>query len=218
MPPLSLNRYAAIIWDCDGVLIDSEVIACGTSAEVLREKGGKITLEDYLERFLGKTQKQMLDEIGFIGPYPSQEVRQRKWAAFKSHLKAIDGIHEVLKSASVPMAVASGSDPERLDYTLGLTNLLGYFNGHIYSAETVKNGKPAPDIFLLAAEKLGVNPRDCLVIEDSPFGVQGAKAAGMTAFGFTGGSHMSPLLKQRLADSQPHATFDHMSQLLRKAA
>jgi len=218
MHPLPLNRYAAIIWDCDGVLIDSEVLACSTVVDIMVERGAKITLEDYLIRFMGKSSAQMMTELGISGHFPFQEAQKRQKEVFTARLKAIPDIHDVLESTFVPMAVASGSEMARLQHTLELTGLLDYFSGHIYSTEMVKNGKPAPDVFLLAAEKLNVNPKDCLVIEDSPFGVQGAKAAGMTVYGFMGGSHMSPLLKQRLADANPDAMFDHMNQLLRKAA
>ncbi len=215
---LPIHNYAAVIWDCDGVLIDSEALACGSSVDVLREKGYDITLQDFLERFMGKSRAQIMEGIGFTGDYPAEEMRARKWEAFKNHLKATPGIHDVLNSLAVPTAIASGSDPERLEYTLGLTGLLDYFKEHVYSAELVKNGKPAPDIFLYAAERLGVAPKDCLVVEDSPHGISGAKAAGMDVYAFTGGSHIMPSIRQSLIDAKPHAIFDNMNALLHKAA
>lgn len=105
-------------------------------------------------------------------------------------MKIIDGIHEVLEQIDLPMAIASGSDYERLEYTLQLTGLYGRFKNCTYSSSLVAKGKPSPDIFLYAAEQLGVYPRDCLVIEDSLNGVRAGKAANMTVFGFTGGSHV----------------------------
>ncbi len=214
MQTLSLDRYAAVIWDCDGVLIDSEVLACSPVVDILTEKGAEITLEDYLHRFMGKSAAQMLKELGISGSFPLSDLQARQKEAFTRHLKAIPDVHDVLDSIFVPVAVASGSEMARLELTLELTHLLDYFSGHIYSAEMVKRGKPAPDIFLLAAEKLGVNPKDCLVIEDSPHGVTGALAAGMDVYAFTGGSHMTPVLRQKLAEAKPTAMFSHMGELI----
>jgi len=214
MHPLSLNRYAAIIWDCDGVLIDSEVLACSPVVDILKEKGAQITLEDYLHRFMGKSAAQMLKELGISGSFPLDDLKKRQKEAFTRHLKAIPDVHDVLESIFVPVAVASGSEMARLEHTLELTHLLDYFSGHIYSTEMVKNGKPSPDVFLLAAEKLGVEPKDCLVIEDSVHGVKAAQAAGMDVYAFTGGSHMTPVLRQKLTEAKPTAIFDHMNVLM----
>lgn len=213
------HQYAAVIWDCDGVLIDSEALACAASVDTLQRLGVDITLESYIERFIGKSRQKILDELGLTSDYPETvhaEHAARQNALFKDKLKAIDGIHDVLSGAGVPMAVASGSDPDRLSYTLGLTALAPYFNGHIYSAEIVAQGKPAPDIFLLAADKLGIAPKDCLVIEDSRFGIAAARAAGMSVYAFTGGSHMTPSIRQGLIDAAPDAIVDHMQQLVRR--
>jgi HAD superfamily hydrolase (TIGR01509 family) len=212
---LNFLRYKAILWDCDGVLIDSEILACTASVDVLREEGVDITLQEYIERFLGKNRPQILAEIGFSGTFPTEKHKARKKFLFDSQLKPIPGIHDVLSSLSLPMAIASGSDPERLQYTLGLTNLLKYFKEHVYSSESVKNGKPAPDIFLYAAEKLRVAPADCLVIEDSSHGVAAAKAAGMDVYAFTGGSHMTENLRNKLVAAKPNAIFDDMSIFLK---
>lgn len=110
--------------------------------------------------------------------------------------------------------MASGSEKDRLDHTLGITKLAGYFKGHIYSAEMVKNGKPAPDIFLLAAQKLGVDPKDCLVIEDGIHGITAAKAAGMTVYAYTGGEHMTDDLKAKVAAAKPDRILTDIRQLM----
>jgi HAD superfamily hydrolase (TIGR01509 family) len=214
MQPLSLDRYAAIIWDCDGVLIDSEMLSCSLAVEILAEKGVHITLEEYTHRFLGNSLAQMMAALGVADSFPVEEMHRREKEASALHLKAIPGVHDVLKSLSLPVAVASSGRKARIDHALGITKLLPYFNGHIYSAEMVRNGKPAPDLFLLAAEKLGVAPADCLVIEDSTNGVRGARSAGMDVYAFTGGGHMTPALRQKLADAKPTALFDHMQALL----
>jgi len=214
MQSISLNRYKAIIWDCDGVLIDSEVLACSIVVDILKEKGAQITLEEYLHRFMGKSAVQMMADLNVAGDFPFAELQKRQKEAFTRHLKATPGIHDVLESVSMPVAVASGSEMKRLEHTLGLTELLNFFGRHIYSTEMVRNGKPAPDVFLLAAEKLGVNPKDCLVIEDSPHGVKGAQAAGMDVYAFTGGSHITSAIRQALIEAKPTALFNDMSELI----
>ncbi len=214
---MSTQNYQAIIWDCDGVLIDSEIIACQASVDVLREVGHDMALETFLDRFMGKGLAQILTEIGgetLVSTFPSAKLRARQKQLFTESLKAIDGIHAVLDSVILPMAIASGSAKERLDHCLAVTQLQDYFGDHVYSSELVKNGKPAPDIFLLAAEKLGIAPEHCLVIEDSAHGVAGAKAAGMGVYAFTGGSHMSAALRQKLVDAQPSHIFHNMKELI----
>lgn len=210
----------AVIWDCDGVLIDSELIACGVAADVLSEKGkSHITAEDYIARFIGMTATQIAAEMGLSGTFPADEIKERQFSAFTEKLKATPGIARVLQNLGLPTAVASGSDLDRLHHTLGITGLRDFFGPHIYSANMVKNGKPAPDIFLYAAEKLGVAPEDCLVLEDSRLGIAGAKAAGMKVFGFSGGSHITPQLLKDLENAAPDAIFSDMSLLtLQKAA
>jgi HAD superfamily hydrolase (TIGR01509 family) len=212
-------KYKAIIWDCDGVLIDSEVLACGVAVEILAEIGYTIPLDTYLNRFMGKSSAQMFQQIeqetglNLTEIFPTERMKERQKAVFNRHLQAISGVEDVLKAVNLPMAVASGSESERLQHTLSITNLIGYFNNHIYSVERVQNGKPAPDIFLYAAEKLKVAPKDCLVIEDSIHGVNAAKAGGMDVFAYTGGSHMTPSLRQNLTDVGVQAVLQHMDEL-----
>ncbi|MDP9196290.1 MAG: HAD family hydrolase [Pseudomonadota bacterium] len=188
--------FRAILWDCDGVLIDSEHIACGHAARVLTDAGYPITTEDFIRRFAGQSDKHTYETIqraaGFdIHPRIDQgKKRAERDHLFRQHLKPIAGIHDLLDKIRLPMAIASGSAWDRLELTLKITNLFDRFMPHIYPASLVKNGKPAPDIFLHAAAQLGVEPQHCLVIEDSENGVRAGKAAGMTVYGFTGGSHI----------------------------
>jgi HAD superfamily hydrolase (TIGR01509 family) len=212
-------KYKAIIWDCDGVLIDSEALACGSEAEAFGKLGYKISTEDFIDRFMGKNSKQLFQEIEQDSGLRLEEAFQRSGAAerikelFNSSLKAIPGIAETLNSFSVPMAVASGSSPARLAHSLTLTSLFSYFKEHIYSSEQVKNGKPAPDVFLYAAQKLGVAPQECLVIEDGIHGIAAAKAAGMDVYAYVGGSHMTEKLRQKVADTRPNKIFSDMRAL-----
>lgn len=209
-----------IIWDCDGCLIDSEMIACAVSAEALSRLGYKISTQDYITRFAGKGRMETLqiisDETGkdFAAIFPVDEVNYQRKQRFEAELKPVTGIFEALDVlAHVPMCIASGSEPERLEHSLSLTGLYERFSPHVFSASMVAKGKPAPDLFLHAAEQMEANPQKCLVIEDSPLGVQGAKAAGMQVWGFTGASHGSPGLHKRLEEAGAHHVFGDMRAL-----
>lgn len=213
-------KYRAIIWDCDGVLIDSEVLACTTAVEVLEGLGHSISLEEYLRRFMGKSNVQICSEIRLEtglqlqGDVLSDHLYEEQKKSFIQGLQATPGVHHVLKNISVPMAIASGSSPARLQHCLEVTKLAGYFNGHLYSSEMVKRGKPAPNIFLYAAKKMGIAPKDCLVIEDGIHGLQGAKTAGMDVFAYTGGSHMNAHLKQNVINAGANAILSNMNEML----
>jgi HAD superfamily hydrolase (TIGR01509 family) len=142
------------------------------------------------------------------------KLRDRLHERFRAELKPVPGIVETLEKLPAPRCVASSSRPERLRLVLGLTGLLSFFDGHIFSATMVKNGKPAPDLFLHAAREMGVLPERCLVIEDSPAGVEAAKAAGMRVFGFIGGAHAARYdLASALAALAPDVIFDDMLRL-----
>jgi HAD superfamily hydrolase (TIGR01509 family) len=188
------------MFDCDGVLIDSEVIACRTEAACLTALGISVTLEDILDRYLGIGLTTMLADLearlGHTQPaLPAdfaETLRRQVAAAFEAELRPIPGIEAALQALPQPRCVASGSAPERLRHSLGLTGLLPHFDPHIFSASQVARGKPAPDLFLFAAQRMRVLPDACVVIEDSVAGVQAAAAAGMRVVGFTGGSHCRP--------------------------
>jgi HAD superfamily hydrolase (TIGR01509 family) len=186
----------AVLWDCDGCLIDSEYIACSHGARLLTEAGYPISADDYIRRFCGQGESLMYgtieSEIGFDirTKLDKAKKKREREQLFRTQLKAIDGIPELLKKIDLPMAVASGSDPDRLQLTLSIVGLYDQLMPHVYSADLVSNGKPAPDIFLYAANQLGIVPEHCLVIEDSENGVRAGRAAGMPVIGFTGGAHI----------------------------
>lgn len=189
-------KYAGVLWDCDGCLIDSEWIACGLGAEMLTELGYPITTQEFVLRFCGQSKSHIYGTIqnetgiDYLPLLAAEDKVTRQREAFRKDLKTICGIEDVLDGINVPMAIASGSAMDRLEYTLQLTNLYDRFAGRIYNSAMVERGKPHPDVFLYAAEQLGVAPEQCLVIEDSHNGVRAGKAAGMTVFGFTGGLHI----------------------------
>jgi len=180
-----------IIFDCDGVLVDSEPISIRIDAVMLSDFGLQLAPEEIVERFVGRSPSVMREAIeGHIGhalPHGwNARYRPLFNTAYEAELRPIDGIEEALDQIHQPSCVASSSDPDRLVYKLKLTGLYERFAGRIFSAAEVRNGKPAPDLFLYAAERMGVSPGGCAVVEDSQYGVQAARAAGMNAFGYAG--------------------------------
>jgi HAD superfamily hydrolase (TIGR01509 family) len=180
-----------VIFDCDGVLVDSEPISIRVDADVLAEVGLHLSQQEIIDRFVGRSPAVMRDAIErhHGGPLPAdwlERSRLRYTEAFAHELHPIDGIEDALDHISVATCVASSSEPDELAYKLKLTGLYERFEGRIFSAVEVANGKPAPDLFLHAAQQMGVGPGACVVVEDSQYGVQAARAAGMAAYGYTG--------------------------------
>jgi len=207
-----------IIFDCDGVLVDSEVIACRVYADVLSRHGYPITADQVFERFLGRSTRQATLEIetdlGHALPDEYHEQLQKElFGAFEAELEAIGGIHDVLDRVAQRVCVASSGSQQRMRVSLGSTGLYERLAPNIFSASQVKNGKPAPDLFLFAAGEMKVPPERCVVVEDSVAGIAGAKAAGMTVFGFHGGSHCLPGYAAPLRQAGADLTFDDMRQL-----
>lgn len=213
-----------VIFDCDGVLIDSEVIAARVNAALLGEVAGMpVTVEEVLARFVGISDHAMFHMLeaehdralpdGFAALMAA-----RNRHAFEKELVAIAGAAAVSAALPYKKCVASSSTPERLRHSLGLTGLKKLFEPHIFSTTMVARGKPAPDLFLYAAERMAAAPSACVVIEDSVAGVEAARAAGMTAFGFRGGSHCLTGHGDQLTGAGASLVFDDMlalPQLLR---
>jgi HAD superfamily hydrolase (TIGR01509 family) len=184
--------FELVIFDCDGVLVDSERIAVRIDAIVLERLGWPLSEAEIIERFVGRSEAYMTTEIeAAIGrSLPAGwdgEFTPLYREALEAELAPVDGIVGALDRISLPTCVASSSTHDRLRFTLGLTGLLERFDGRIFSSTDVANGKPAPDLFLHAAATLGADPARCAVVEDSFYGVEAARAAGMTAFGYAGG-------------------------------
>ena len=189
-----------VIFDCDGVLVDSELIASRELAAYLTDLGRPTTGQDCRDNFTGLSLKSVAAKVhelwGLTLPDDFvADLRRRDFHAFERDLKIVPGVAEVLDaldSGGVGYCVASSGTPEKIHHSLTITKLLDRFNGHLFSAAQVANGKPAPDLFLHAARLMGVPPESCTVVEDSPAGVAGAKGAGMRVLGFIGGSHCGP--------------------------
>lgn len=185
--------YDLIIFDCDGVLVDSELLSCNALIDCLRQHAIVVDLDTVVDRFLGKSTEAIGDYCAaFDLALPKDfhaELNVAVRAAFATALRAIPGAASVLENLKTPYCVASSSDFGRIDYSLRLTGLSALVAGRLFSAELVRHGKPAPDLFFHAAAGMGATPSRTLVIEDSVSGVKAGKAAGMTVWGFVGGSH-----------------------------
>ena len=211
-----------IIFDCDGVLVDSELIACRVDAQCLTEAGFPVTAEEIRDRYVGMSLKAQIADIearhGRALPAEfAQTYRDRLSDAFQAELKAISGIEALLarlaRETKCKTCVASSSGLKRIEHSLSLVGLYAHFHPHVFSAAQVARGKPAPDLFLFAAERMRTAPRDCLVVEDSLPGVEAGVKAGMRVVGFTGGSHVTRGHAERLRAAGAFATFSQMSQL-----
>jgi HAD superfamily hydrolase (TIGR01509 family) len=208
-----MSRFELVIFDCDGVLVDSERLANEILAEMLRDLGLGLTLADMFEHFVGRSTQQCMEKISqLLGrPAPPQlfpAYRARVEAAFVSGLEAIPGIARALDLITLPCCVASNGSRTKMRQALGATGLLPRFEGKIFSAEEVGRPKPAPDVFLHAASRFGVAPARCVVVEDTPIGVAAAAGAGMCPLGYAG---LIPKASLEAAGAQ--CTFEQMADL-----
>ncbi len=208
-----------VIFDMDGVLVDSEIISARVATRALNRAGYVVDEAGVVERFLGISNVSMVKMIeretglrlteDFI-----TELRRDLLAVYEDELEPIPGIGGALDALVARRCVASSSNPERIARSLELTGLAPHFGTDIFSATMVENGKPAPDLFLFAAARMDADPARCVVVEDSEAGVTGAKAAGMTVLGFTGGSHVHhDAHAPKLAAAGADAVFDDMAVL-----
>lgn len=195
-----------VIFDCDGVLVDSEALACVVHADVLTRHGYAITAEQVHARFLGRSAREarleVESELGFALPETYIEhLRSTIDRVFDESLKPVPHITDSLTRLSQRVCVASSGTPTRIRRSLGTAGLLDHFAPHLFSAMQVERGKPAPDLFLFAAAQMETPPARCVVVEDSVPGVTAARAADMTVIGFTGGSHCRPADSARLREA-----------------
>ena len=209
---------ALVIFDCDGVLVDSEALYARIDSEMLAEIGYHATPAQIAERFAGIAFPEMLRmiELEMDLPLPvgyAERVAERTRVAFEQELQPIPHVAAAVQAMGRPVCVASSTAPPRLKMCLRITGLIDLFEPHIFSATQVERGKPAPDLFLFAADRMGVAAADCLVIEDSVPGVTAAVAAGMAVLGFAGASHGGPDLAERLRRAGAPTVFDDMRDL-----
>ncbi|MDE2017327.1 MAG: HAD family phosphatase [Hyphomicrobiales bacterium] len=195
---------ATLVFDCDGVLVDSEILSERAYRDGVAEVG--IDLPDALwAECVGRKRADIFALIEAAAGKPVPEATRARIpeivrGLFEKELRATAGVREFLSGSSAPRCVASSSDPDRIGLSLRLTGLDGYFPaGSVFSSQEVRHGKPAPDLYLHAARRMGFDPPNCVVIEDSAPGVVGAKAAGMFVVGYVGATHVRPGHDARLA-------------------
>lgn len=219
---MDFSGIEAIIFDNDGVVVDSETIHVNVEREFLSELGLEYDCATYLSRFVGLKNADFLSALSqdfrvkFGAPLPNDfrdRLDARVWPRMEKELRAMRGISELVRSFRGPVAIASSASEIRLHQKLAITGLTELFAPRIYSSAYVENGKPAPDLFLFAAKKLGVSPTQCLVLEDSVNGVIAGRAARMMTIGFTGGGHTDVDHAARLKRAGAHFCVESHGEL-----
>ena len=208
-----------VIFDCDGVLIDSEVISARMLIAELAGLGVVVDMAYVASHFLGRSYPTVMatirQDFGLDLPGSFEDAyRTRLLAAFERELQVMPHVAQALRALSLPFCVATSSSPRRAAMSLKLAGLDGLVEGRVFTASEVARGKPAPDLFLHAAARMGVDPARCLVIEDSLTGVRAALAAGMEVWRFTGGSHLKGMVLDAPEDARAKRTFDSFAQFL----
>jgi HAD superfamily hydrolase (TIGR01509 family) len=215
-----------VIFDCDGVLVDSEILACGVQARAITGYGFPLSTADVARRFLGMSARDMRAavEIDLGRPLPDDhEARcaDELFALFRRELKPVEGMRDLidrLRAARHPRCVASSSSPERIALALEVAGLREAFEPSIFSSTQVERGKPAPDLFFHAAQAMAFAPARCVVVEDSVNGIRAARSAGMIAVGFLGGTHCRPGHGEVLLEAGAHRICRDASELTRALA
>ncbi len=210
-----------VIFDCDGVLIDSEIIAARAQSRALAEHGIAITPQEAARRFAGIPDADMWqtlqDENASVLPedFPRQYA-DRLQDTFRQELRALPGVRETLaalRQRGIEYCVASSSTPPKLEAALKLVGLWDEFAPNVFSTAQVAHGKPAPDVFLFAARQMRTAILECVVVEDSVPGVRAARAARMRAVGYVGASHNGPDQRKRLLDEGAFEVIDDLQRL-----
>lgn len=206
-----------LIFDCDGVLVDSEPLACQVDADVLNDLGLPYTANDIARQFVGKSMKDMIarieaDHARTLPKDLAERINRTLFTRFETDLQPIAGVREAILALPYPRCVASSSVPERIALSLRVTGLADLFE-NVFSATQVARGKPAPDLFLYAAHQMGAHAEQCIVIEDSPAGIQAALAANMRVIGFTGGGHCGPDHAEKLWQTGASTVIERMADL-----
>ncbi len=216
-----MTTPSLIIFDCDGVLIDSEVLQHQSLVDSLAPYGIQMTLEEALKRYVGRREEfsnaEAKEQYGIDLPPDFTKIRrQKRDQVFRSKLKALPGVFNLLdelEKQRIRICIATGASHPKLQLSLTIVNLWDRFAPHLFSSTQVANGKPAPDIFLFAAAHMQTPPEECLVIEDSIPGIQAARAAGMRVFGFTGGTHCRNGHAETLLQHGAEKVFGHMNEI-----
>lgn len=208
-----MSKYKCVIFDCDGVLVDSEPIANQVLVEMANEHGANIDLDYALKNFKGTSMQNCYDQVAKLASQRlsddfMSDFRKRSFESFEKNIQPITGVTDVVENLDIPFCVASSGPENKIRLNLELTGLLPHFEGNIFSCFTIKKWKPDPGVFLWAAETIGFHPSECLVVEDSMSGVTAALSGGFDVFGFTAHDYNNEL------EGNATLTFSDMSQLL----
>ena len=208
-----MSLPSLVLFDCDGVLVDSERLSHSVLQDMIADYGVNLTLEQTLDHFMGTSTEKGLEILASLlgQPVPADFddiFNARSFEAFTKWLSPVVGVPELLTSLQLRYCVASNGPHNKMRFTLGHTGLLPFFEGRLFSAEDVKSPKPSPDLFLHAAASLGVSAADCLVVEDSVSGVMAARSAGMRVFGFAAMGQ-----GEKLRQAGAHLAFGEMADL-----
>jgi HAD superfamily hydrolase (TIGR01509 family) len=214
-----MTNIELVIFDCDGVLVDTEPIAVRANVAAGAELGWPLTADEVVQRFVGRSSasigEQVAERLGAQAVAPFlRRFEELHREAVDRELATVPGIREALAELRLPSCVASSGSHEKMRHTLGRTGLYDWFDGRIFSATEVRHGKPAPDLFLHAAQRMGVPPEACVVVEDSRYGVQAARAAGMRVLGYGGGVTPAEWLEE--AGAQVFTDMRELPALLEK--
>ena len=207
------KKFKAVIFDCDGVLVDSEKLSCGIFAEMMREMGASVSDQEVLKNIKGSSIEISLNFASQHLPSLNIETfekayRERTYTAFKKHMQPVKGIPELLHDLKLPRSVVSNGPISKIILNLQVTNIIRFFERqYIFSGHDLKRFKPDPYMLILAARRMKVNPQDCLVVEDSKHGALAASKAGMICYGYTGMTDESELIS---ANAIP---FDNMEEI-----
>ena len=209
-----MSKYKCIIFDCDGVLVDSEPIANQVLVEMANEFGANIDLDYALKNFKGTSMQNCYDQVAKLAtqrlPHDFMpNFRERSFESFKRNIQPVEGVTELIERLEIPFCVASSGPENKIRLNLELTGLLPHFENNIFSCFTINKWKPDPAVFLWAAETMGFKPEECVVIEDSMSGVNAAKNGGFDVFGFTAHDHNKEL------EGNATWTFNDMSEILK---
>ena len=210
---------ALIVFDFDGVIADSEYLANVLLAEIVTELGKPTTVEDCYKLYMRKRFEEITASIeksvghAVSADFPA-EYQQRTLSLFRDKLVAVEGAREYIDQfKALPQCIASSSSPDRLAVCLEVLQLQDFFGPNVFSASNVERGKPHPDVFLHAASTMGVDPSNCLVIEDSASVVRAGIAAGMTVIGLTAASHIQPGHRKNLFSAGAQYVADSFSEV-----
>lgn len=208
-----MARFDLVIFDCDGVVVDSERLVFEVFGSFIRSLGVRLSDAETHENFLGLTLAECVKKIERLSGDPVPPGALERYMAerdrvLRERVQPVAGIREVLETLTIPYCIASSGGYDKMGVTLGATKLMPLFEGRLFSATEVARGKPAPDVFLFAAERMGADPARTAVVEDSINGVLAGAAAGMTVFGYV---DLTPAAK--LAEAGASRTFQDMREL-----